>query len=133
MNIHRRELLAALGGMAAVRALPSPAQQASDRSFPRKSDFALPEGLTYLNGAYTHPLPSGAVEAMRRHVEARSRPGVESTRDTVSPEQVKQEFAALINAQPSEIGFVPNTSTGENLVVNGLEIPGTQGNVVTAA
>jgi len=35
---------------------------------------------------------------------------------------VKAAFASLINAKPSEIAFVPNTSTGENLVVNGLEI-----------
>jgi rhodanese-related sulfurtransferase len=35
---------------------------------------------------------------------------------------VKAAFASLINAKPSEISFIPNTSTGENLVVNGLEI-----------
>jgi selenocysteine lyase/cysteine desulfurase len=35
---------------------------------------------------------------------------------------VKSTFAALINAKPTEIAFIPNTSTGENLVVNGLEI-----------
>jgi selenocysteine lyase/cysteine desulfurase len=41
----------------------------------------------------------------------------------------------LINAKPSEISYVPNTSTGENLVINGLGIKrgidGFGGNVVT--
>jgi len=46
--------------------------------------------------------------------------------------EVKKQFAALINAKPSEIGFVPNTSTGENLVFNGLRIA-SGSNVVTDA
>lgn len=33
---------------------------------------------------------------------------------------IKSEFAGLINAKPSEFNFVPNTTTGENLVVNGV-------------
>jgi selenocysteine lyase/cysteine desulfurase len=37
--------------------------------------------------------------------------------------RVRTDFARLINAKPDEIAFVPNTSTGENLVVNGLRIP----------
>ena len=46
----------------------------------------------------------------------------------------KVAFAALINAKPSEIAYVPNTSTGENLVVNGLGLDrDLRGNVVTDA
>jgi selenocysteine lyase/cysteine desulfurase len=56
-----------------------------------------------------------------------SESGVDLTR------QVKEAFATLINAKPSEISFVPNTSTGETLIVNGLEIPRGRGNVVTDA
>jgi Aminotransferase class-V len=37
------------------------------------------------------------------------------------------------NARPSEISYVPSTSAGENLVVNGLGIVGTDANVVTDA
>lgn len=40
----------------------------------------------------------------------------------------------MINAKPSEIAYVPNTSTGENLVVNGLGLDrDARGNVVTDA
>jgi selenocysteine lyase/cysteine desulfurase len=44
----------------------------------------------------------------------------------------KTTFAELINAKPTEIAFIPNTSTGENLVVNGLGLDRIfNGNVVT--
>ena len=46
---------------------------------------------------------------------------------------IKAQFAELINAKPTEIAFVPNTSTGENLVVNGLGLDRNVGNVVTDA
>jgi selenocysteine lyase/cysteine desulfurase len=46
---------------------------------------------------------------------------------------IKAEFAALINARPSEIAFIPNTTTGENFVLNGLGLPASGGNVVTDA
>jgi selenocysteine lyase/cysteine desulfurase len=42
-------------------------------------------------------------------------------------------FAALINAKPSEISYVPNTSSGENLVVECLGLARLEGNVVTDA
>jgi selenocysteine lyase/cysteine desulfurase len=144
MHINRRDLLTGLGGLAASAALP-PAQaqvntrQAtapglSDRTFPRKSEFAIPAGLTYINGAYTHPLPIAAADAIRRNAEARSRPGgITSPGGGALATEVKAQFAALINAKPSEISFVPNTSTGENLVFNSLGIIGSGGNVVTDA
>jgi len=138
--ITRRDMLGALGGMAAVSAAASIAPAASERQrpangtpFPRKADFAIPEGLTYINGAYTHPMPTAVAEAVRRNAEKRARPGGMSDDSADLTRAVKQEFAALINAKPSEISFVPNTSTGENLVVNGLGIPRAGGNVVTDA
>jgi len=71
---------------------------------------------------------------MRHHIASRLHPG--KLTDPGGGElaiEVKSQFAALINAKPSEISFVPNTSTGENLVVNGLGIIGSGGNVVTDA
>jgi len=69
---------------------------------------------------------------MRRHIAARSHVGKLTDPGTTElAAEVKSQFAALINAKPSEISFVPNTSTGENLVINGLGIIGTDGNVVT--
>jgi selenocysteine lyase/cysteine desulfurase len=45
--------------------------------------------------------------------------------------EVKPMFARLINAKPSEIAFVHCTKAGENVVVNGLDIQASGGNVVT--
>ena len=138
MQFRRRELLKGLGGLATATALsrvhaggdhlPGPVE----KSFPRKNDFAIPEGLTYINGAYTHPMPLGGVEAVRRNAEYRSRPGkINDPGNDAMAREVKTQFAALINAKPNEISFVPNTSTGENLVLNALGIVGSDGNVVT--
>jgi selenocysteine lyase/cysteine desulfurase len=136
MHASRREVLAALGGLAAAPPAPQdPATRGpSGGSLPRKGDFAIPAGLTYLNAAYTHPLPVAAADAMRRHAEARARPGkMTDPGGGDLAAKVKAEFAALINATPPEVSFVPNTSTGENLVVEALGIAGSGGNVVTDA
>lgn len=99
--------------------------------FPAKTDFDIPPGLTYLNSAYIHPMPIASVRAIHDYCALRSRIQVPSPAENdVDP---KSEFAALINAKASEISYVPNTSTAENLVVNGLGIPQSGGNVVTDA
>ena len=145
MHLNRRDILAGFGGLAASAALSgaqtrvstttaSNSSSSSDGALPRKGDFAIPEGLTYINGAYTHPLPIAAADAMRRNAESRARPGgMTSPGSGNLSNEVKEQFAALINAKPSEISFVPNTSTGENLVFNSLGIVGSGGNVVTDA
>jgi selenocysteine lyase/cysteine desulfurase len=146
MRINRSDLLTGLSGLAAATAWkPVQAQLNThsltnfafgpvENSFPRKSDFAIPEDLTYINGAYTHPMPVAAADAVRKEAESRSRPGrIDDPGHDALAKEVKSQFAALINAKPSEISFVPNTSTGENLVVNGLGIAGSGGNVVSDA
>lgn len=108
---------------------------AASAGLPRKQDFDLTEGFTYLNAAYTHPIPRPAADAARAYLAQRSklampRPG--SGGGSGEGFNAKALFAELINAKPSEIAFVPNTSTGENLVVSalGLDRP-TDANVVT--
>jgi selenocysteine lyase/cysteine desulfurase len=144
MNINRRDILTGLGALGASAPL-SPSQTdvapqsgaasgSSDKTFPRKSDFAIPAGLTYINGAYTHPMPVAAADAVRHHAEARSRPGgMTDPGGGALAAEVKAQFAALINAKLSEISFAPNTSAGENLVFKSLGIIGSGGNVVTDA
>ncbi|MGB8061477.1 MAG: aminotransferase class V-fold PLP-dependent enzyme [Candidatus Sulfotelmatobacter sp.] len=140
MNISRRELLAGLGGVAAIGMAPgsslypqSPTTSGPSVSvfLPAKSDFAIPAGVTYINSAYTHPMPVAGAAALREWSEFRSQPQVVSKPKKLI--NVKAEFAALINAKESEISYVPNTSTGENLVVNGLDIDYKSDNVVTDA
>jgi len=142
MTISRREVLAGFGSMAALNAtlgigsnaLPFTADSPRAAStLPTKRDFSIPEGLTYLNSAYTHPIPTVGLEALRDYAGRRARPEVVSQPLHKKPVDIKTEFASLINAKKSEISFIPNTSTGENLVVSGLDIPRSGGNVVTDA
>ena len=134
--MNRREFVSGIAALSSAIALDgiSSAQMSppasADLSLPRKADFAIPEGETYINSAYVHPMPNIGREALRRYLESRCSPVIDTHYDR---EQVKAEFAPLINAKPSEISYVPNTSTGENLVVSGLGIVGTDSNVVTDA
>jgi selenocysteine lyase/cysteine desulfurase len=141
MLLNRRDVLAGLGGLVAA---PAPlAFSRSDRGqaaarpsaagFPRKSDFAIAEGYTYLSGAFTHPMPVAAAEASREAVMRRVAIGAPPAATNPARVDPRRAFAALINAKPSEISYVPNTSTGENLVVECLGIRKFDGNVVTDA
>lgn len=141
MSINRRNLLTGIGGLAAASALrpllgdaPSavgaepPGPQAA---FPRKDDFSIEPGYTYINAAYTHPIPRVSVEAAKRAAESRGAlrnpPAIAPTRP--NPRAL---FAELINAKPTEIAYVSSTSEGENLVVRALGLDHRRdGNIVT--
>ena len=134
MQIDRRQVLSGMAGVLGAAALPGAtdvagAQTLAGRGFPRKADFTFEPGVTYINGAFTHPMPTNAAEAYRRSIHRRTTVGAKF----VPTPDVRPMFAALINAQAEEIGLVPNTSTGENLVVEALELKAGRDNVVTDA
>jgi selenocysteine lyase/cysteine desulfurase len=130
----RRELLAGFGASAVAAAGlhsgPSRAAAPADSQWPRKADFNIADGYTYINAAYTHPIPKVALAAARQAAEGRgSLHPVQPTQQRPDPKAI---FAALIGAQPSEIAYVPSTSFGENLVVQSLGLHARfAGNVVT--
>jgi selenocysteine lyase/cysteine desulfurase len=141
MNITRRTLLHGAGTMAlaslgrrpwlAATAAPA-AALANARS--GDVDFPIPAGTTYLNNASWHPMSVQAMAAIQDYLERRVHritewpSGGQEVKD-----DVKARFAALINAKPSEISFIQSTMMGENLVVSGLGLPASGGNVVTDA
>lgn len=144
MPISRRDLLkgaattaafAAVGAHRAPGAVPDFSGLAAGTELPRKQDFDLTDGGTYLNAAYTHPMPRPVTDAVRGYLAHRNklvmpRPG--SGGGEGQGPSAKSLFAELINANASEIAYVPNTSTGENLVVNALGLDrATDANVVT--
>ena len=118
-------------GIAASMSLGPHPRPVLSADFPRKSDFLIPDGLVYINSAYTHPMPKVGVEVLQAYARSRARPTVDLFDTSATVRRVKADYAALINATPGELAFIPNTSTGENLVVRGLGIPGSGGNVVT--
>jgi len=127
------------GSLAALLAAPfaglasgSAAQVAAPASPP--SPILRPPGDnfhitgTYLNAAYTHPLPLDAAAAMREWALIRADPGANVDR----PANAKALFAKLINAAPDEIAAIPSTSYGESFVVGALGlIRDPRGKVVT--
>lgn len=131
MQMARREVLRGLGGLVAATAFGKVAVRVRPiatptMDFPRKDDFLIEEGYTYLNAAYTHPIPKVSLEAARRAAEARC--AVRSP----TPANPRALFAELINARPEEIAYVSCTSAGENLVVQALGLDRRfDGNVVT--
>jgi len=141
MDLTRRDLLASMGGFVAAAAYsghapllasPGPARPGGD-PLPARGDFAIPSDQTYLNSAFIHPVPVAAANAVRSYLETRTfREPRRRSGDELAAE-VKAEFAALINAKPAEISLVQSTSVAENLVVNGLGLPGSKGKVVTDA
>jgi selenocysteine lyase/cysteine desulfurase len=142
--MNRRDLLASLGGLAAARTFgltadangipedspaPMPAQGAS---FPRKDDFSIDRGCTYLNAAYTHPIPKVSVLAARRASDSRGVMRAAIASGGATGPTPRELFARLINATPAEIAHVSSTSAGENLVVRALGLDHRfDGNVVT--
>jgi selenocysteine lyase/cysteine desulfurase len=99
-----------------------------------RADFPWANKETYLNTATEHPLSIRTTRAMEEYLKALTY-GPDSARDRFENgslmREVKQMFARLINARPEEIGFTPSTQTGENLVLEGLDIQAGGGNVVT--
>ena len=142
MTVHRREVLCGLGGLAAATALVNLRTHAADTDvtvaagiasgavdFPRKADFLIDPGYTYLNAAYTHPIPKVSLEAVRRAAEGRGTLPPPAGGQSGTP---KALFAELINAKPSEVAYVSSTSAGENLIVQALDLDRRfDGNVVT--
>jgi len=118
-SITRRALLTGVAQLAAASAI---AQPGPDGRLPAKRDFAIPDGHTYLNGAFIHPMPVAAANAATRYIESRAFRRERWSGDDLAV-KVRAQFASLINAKPSEISLVESTSRGENLVVNGLGIP----------
>jgi selenocysteine lyase/cysteine desulfurase len=134
MKINRRDLLAGIGGVVATAALKKlgaemrPLSDAASAAaqmpggpveLPRKEDFIIDEGYTYINAAYTHPIPKVSLEAARRAAESRGSLRIPAAGASQRPDP-KALFAELIGAKPTEIAYVPSTSFGENLVVQSL-------------
>lgn len=99
-----------------------------------RADFPWAGKQTYLNTATEHPLSVHTTRAMEEYLHALTH-GPDAARDKFENgrlmKEVKEMFARLINAAPAEIGFTPSTQTGENIVIEGLDIQATGGNVVT--
>ena len=128
MITNRRRFL----GSAAMASALAAAPKLSDFESIRK-EFPRATQQVYLDAAANMPLPKYTAEGMRRYMDFQMY-GPGEGRGEYANESVRQSkvlFAKLINAKPSEIGFVICTKAGEADVVNDLRIQESGGNLVT--
>ena len=133
-TISRRRFLATAAAVAAwpERADLAVAPPASMLPASVRANFPIASAQTYLDSAAIHPMGNHAARALEQHVAFRLKGSGEGRTDFGSEQQtdLKRRFAQLINAKPTEIAFVQNTSDGENIVVMGMELARRGGNVV---
>ena len=133
MAIDRRQFLRSTAALAAwprdafAAGAPPSSMPASARA-----NFPIASAQTYLDSASIHPMGTHAARALEQHVAFRQRGAGEGRADFGAEQQtdLKRRFAELINAKPTEIAFVQNTSDGENIVVMGMDLAKRGGNVV---
>ncbi|MCA9135219.1 MAG: aminotransferase class V-fold PLP-dependent enzyme [Planctomycetales bacterium] len=86
-----------------------------------RKKMPISQKWAYLDHAAVGPLSSPAADALRKYATE-----AETEGDTVWPnwsrrvETLRQQFAAFLTTEADEICFVPNTSTGINLVAEGF-------------
>lgn len=130
-NVTRRELMksAAVAGLA-VGASPTTVAKEPDWNAVREA-FPWIKRRLWLTAADYHPLGVHSLAAMERHLRYRTYGEGEGSSPFAAEEnETKRLFAQLINARPGEIAFVQSTTDGENLVIAGMRLGETRGNVV---
>ncbi|MGI8565200.1 MAG: aminotransferase class V-fold PLP-dependent enzyme [Pyrinomonadaceae bacterium] len=90
-----------------------------------REDFPVTKTLAYLNSAGAGPVPRFVAEAAAGYYEQLMREGDARWFEWLQRrERARARIAELINAEPDEIAFTTNTSSGMNLIVDALEKSG---------
>jgi selenocysteine lyase/cysteine desulfurase len=87
-----------------------------------RAKFPVTSMSVYLNTAAAGPLSVSTAKAGAEYYEQMMNDGdVHWDAWLARREEVRAQVAAFINAEPEEIGFTTNTSSGMNLIVDALE------------
>ena len=87
-----------------------------------RRDFPVTETTAYLNSAASGPVPRAVLEAPTRFYRETLASGDRRWFEWLAKrERAREAVARLINAEPGEIAFTTNTSSGMNLIVDALE------------
>jgi cysteine desulfurase / selenocysteine lyase len=87
-----------------------------------RKQFPVTETVAYLNSAAAGPVSRAAQEAAAHYYELMMRDGdVHWNRWLAERETIRKRVAEFINAEPDEIAFTTNTSSGMNIIVDALE------------
>ena len=96
----------------------------------RHEMFPVLEKMTYLNTAANGLVSKKAIKAAEEWLKEREYGGVHWLEWYNEMDKLRGEIAKLINAEPSEIGFVQNTTIGLNMIANSIQW-GENSNIVT--
>ncbi len=87
-----------------------------------RKQFPVTTDSTYLNTAAAGPLAAATAQAAQRYYEQMMNDGdVHWDNWLAQREELRARIAAFINAEPDEIGFTTNTSSGMNVIIDALE------------
>src|SRR5690349_21359419 len=87
-----------------------------------RAKFPVTSSSVYLNTAAAGPLAESTARAGKLYYDQMMNDGdVHWDEWLARCEEVRRQVATFINAEPEEIGFTTNTSSGMNLIVDALE------------
>jgi selenocysteine lyase/cysteine desulfurase len=90
-----------------------------------RQDFPALKNYVYLNAAAASPTPKTVREAVTQFYRELEEAGDSCWDEWLARvEEVRAKLARFINAEPEEIAFVPNASTGMNLIADLLDNDG---------
>ncbi|MFN8570603.1 MAG: aminotransferase class V-fold PLP-dependent enzyme [Gemmatimonadaceae bacterium] len=128
MSISRRAFVSSAAAIAAattardaIWAAGAPAPSFDDPLGVRQ-DFPAAIERTYLNSAYIAPVPRQVAAAGHAFVEAKLNRPIPLGDMLRQTNQVRAQYAKLVNAGTDEIGFLFSTSEGENVVAGALQL-----------
>ncbi len=95
-----------------------------------RSQFPVADEVLYLNSPFMTPSPQTAVTAAQNFAAAKGRIPYDLDEMLAKCDELRGQYAALINAKEGEVGLLYTTSEAENMVVDALNLqPGD--NIVT--
>ena len=121
MDLDRRQFIGVAAGAALRPQALQPAADAADPLGVRRDFDVVRRGL-YLNSAYITPSPRPVLDAAREFAERKTSHPVSLDQMLRKTDEVRQQFARLIGAEPDEVGFLFSTSEGENIVASALDL-----------
>lgn len=87
-----------------------------------RAEFPVTETYAYLNSAGAGPVSRSVAEAASRFYRETAESGDRLWEHWLARrERAREDVARLINAEPDEIAFTTNTSSGMNLIIDALE------------
>jgi selenocysteine lyase/cysteine desulfurase len=123
MTIDRREFLCAASGAAGAAAFgPLTVQSPDDDPLGVRREFPVVREGLYLNSAYIAPVPASVANAGRAFAERKMTRPIPLDEMLRKTDEVRGQFAKLVNAAPDEIGFLYATSEGENILASAIDL-----------